>query len=355
MNTKQTTTLYVLQAWRALAAFVVAFGHTTNEALTIAKQTGVDYGYIPYPNAVGVDIFFVISGFVIMYTAQSSMGDKTAWKYFITKRIIRVVPVYWFYTLLLLAAVFIVPSALNTVEYDFWHIVKSMFFIPHERPYGDAIRPFLSLGWSLNYEMYFYIIFAALLFLPLHRLTAALSFFFVTTVLIGFALPKDWVMVKFWFDPYVLEFLSGILIAYAFIKGVRLPRWSFWVLTAIGFAILIALFFPYQRSLESQLMRFIVGSFFVAACCLPRGVEDMKVPRIFSALGDSSYSLYLSHPFAIGAMKVIWVKATFITAGLSLWLYVAVTLIASLIAGHISYLLIEKPSLKFLRKKTLDN
>lgn len=342
--------LYLLQAWRALAAFIVAYGHTTNEALTISKQMDRAYNYVPYPNAVGVDIFFVISGFVILYTAQKSMGRSGQFGPFMIKRLIRIAPVYWFYTFLLLAALLIFPTALNTVQYDFWHMVKSLFFIPHERPIGDAVRPFLSLGWSLNYEMYFYIIFGVLLFLPLDKLVGVLSCFLISTVLIGLYLPEDWVMLNFWFDPYVLEFLSGVLIAYAFIKGVRLPAWSYYALTGIGFSILIALFFPDQRSLESQFMRFIVGSFFVAAACLPQGVLDKKVPHIFTALGNSSYSLYLSHPFVIGAMKVIWTKLWFITGALSLWIYVAVTLVGCLIGGHVSYLLIEKPSLKSLRK-----
>lgn len=340
--------LYVLQAWRAMAAFIVAYGHTTNEALTISRQTGQAYNYVPYPNAVGVDIFFVISGFVIFYTTQAAMGKSGASKPFMIKRILRVVPVYWFYTFLLLAAALLLPHAIDTVRYDFWHLIKSLFFIPHERPLGDDIRPFLSLGWSLNYEMYFYAIFAVLLFLPMHKLIGILTAFLITTVCIGIYLPDDMVIMKFWFDPYVLEFLCGVWIAYAYIKGIRLPAWSFYALSGAGIIILIALFFPVQNSIESQLMRFFVGSLFVAAACLPKGITDKKPPAILIALGNSSYSLYLSHPFVIGAMKIVWIKSAILTQSISLWGYVIVTLIACLIAGHISYLVIERsPLIKY--------
>lgn len=134
--------LLVLQALRALAAFIVMAGHVTHEAETISEATGRAYDYIPYPNAVGVDIFFVISGFVIVYASAHLAGFSHSWRAFMTRRLIRIAPVYWFYTALMLATCFLIPAAVDTIRPAFWHIVQSLVFWPHIRPLGDAVRPF---------------------------------------------------------------------------------------------------------------------------------------------------------------------------------------------------------------------
>jgi exopolysaccharide production protein ExoZ len=345
---RNKATLLRLQSLRALAAFIVMAGHVTHEAETISEETGRFYNYIPYPNAVGVDIFFVISGFVIVYASHKLMGQARQAKYFMVRRLMRIVPIYWFYSFLMIGTVMLIPSMVDTIRPELGHIFKSLFFYPHMRPLGDAVRPFYALGWSLNYEMYFYLIFAVLLFLPLKRLMIALTIYLSGSVIAGLFLPADLVALKFWFDPYVLEFLAGAWIAYGFIQGWRLPARWFELLLGISIVILIALFFPVQNSIESQLMRFFVGIILVAGMTLPKGSEEASPPALFSALGDSSYSLYLSHPFAIGAMKVLWIVAGL---GLSLWIYVGVTIIACLIAGHLSYLLIERPMLIFFKAR----
>ncbi|MCC6598986.1 MAG: acyltransferase [Alphaproteobacteria bacterium] len=337
------TSFMVLQVWRALAAFIVMAGHANNEAMNIAKNTDMFYPFSRYPSGVGVDIFFVISGFVIVYASRNLIGRAGRWRGFMCRRLIRIVPLYWFYTSLMLGIAFILPQVFDTARPEFWHLVQSYFFIPHVRPFGDAVRPYLALGWSLNYEMYFYVIFAALMCLPLNRMMGALLLFLISSVLIGLSLPPGAMPLKFWFDPYVLEFLSGALLAYVFLRGWRLPKAAFWPMVALGFGGLVYIVIPESYSVEGQLLRFFISILFVAAAVLPRGVEDMAPPKILVALGDSSYSLYLSHPFAMGAVQLVCMKL-----GAPLPLFVVLTIIAALIAGHVSYLMIERPVQKFL-------
>lgn len=331
-----------VQAWRALAAFVVMAGHVNNEALAIARETGMEYPFSRYPSAVGVDIFFVISGFVIVLASRHLIGKQGSWRPFILRRLCRIVPLYWLYTTLMLLVALVLPQAFDTARPTVLHLLQSYFFIPHIRPFGDAVRPYLALGWSLNYEMYFYALFAALIFLPLRRMIGALSFFLVGTVLIGIVLPQEWVALNFWFDPYVLEFLAGTWIGYAYLRGWRLPGWTFWPLAVLGFGILAYIVIPESYSTEGQLLRFFVSIVFVAAGVLPRGIENAKPPRILTALGDSSYSLYLSHPFTMGAIQLVFFKL-----GLGLMSFFVITVIACLVAGHLSYLMIERPVQKF--------
>jgi peptidoglycan/LPS O-acetylase OafA/YrhL len=336
----------VLQAWRALAAFLVVAGHANYEALSVMKSTGMPYSYIRYPGGTGVEIFFVISGFVIVYASRNLMGRAGSWKAFILRRIIRIVPLYWFYTTLMLMVALMFPHQLDTARAEFWHLIQSYLFIPHIRPLGDAVRPFMHLGWSLNYEMYFYGIFAVLLCLPLNRLAAILSLFLVSSVLAGFFLPESWVALNFWCEYFVLEFLAGALIGFAYLRGFRLPLALFWPMALCAFAILLYLFIPPGGSLQGWLSRFVVGIILVAAGTLPRGIENMKPPRLLTALGDSSYSLYLSHPFILGAVRLV-----FTALGLSLNVYFFVSIMACLICGHVLYWLLERPLQKFLLKK----
>ncbi|MCD8562936.1 MAG: acyltransferase [Alphaproteobacteria bacterium] len=342
----------ILQAWRGLAAAIVMISHANYEAWMISQKTGLAYTYIFYPSAAGVEIFFVISGFVIVYASRPLIGQTGSWKPFMLRRLIRIVPLYWFYTTLLLAVALILPKALDSAQPEFWHLVKSYLFIPHIRPAGDEAQPFLALGWTLNYEMYFYTVFAVLLFLPANRLMAVLSAYLAVSVIIGFFLPEGWTALQFWFKLYVLEFLAGAWMAFLYIRGFRLPNYTFWPLTAIGFTALLFLFTPHMDHGLRQGLMVLAALSLVAAATLPRGLEDIHPPRMFVALGDSSYSLYLCHPFVIGVMHIMFVKFG-AGLGISLWLYLLLTLGISLAAGHVSYLLIEKTSKNFLQKRLI--
>ena len=147
-----------IQALRALAALIVTYGHVLHEALTM--RGGEVMSYIPYPTSVGIDAFFAISGFVIYISGYKLIDETNGYISFLKKRFVRVVPLYWFYTTLMLLVILILPGAVGTAQADFWHVVQSYLFIPHERPHGDGLKPLLALGWTLNYEIYFYAIFA---------------------------------------------------------------------------------------------------------------------------------------------------------------------------------------------------
>ena len=103
--------------------------------------------------AWGVDIFFVISGFIMMYITEHNN------KNFLIKRIIRIVPLYWLLTLTVFLIAFLEPEILNNTTANFEHLLKSLFFIPFNKNETGHF-PILFLGWTLNYEIIFYILFA---------------------------------------------------------------------------------------------------------------------------------------------------------------------------------------------------
>ena len=337
-----------IQALRALAALIVTYGHVLHEALTM--RGGEVMSYIPYPTSVGIDAFFAISGFVIYISGYKLIDETNGYISFLKKRFVRVVPLYWFYTTLMLLVILILPGAVGTAQADFWHVVQSYLFIPHERPHGDGLKPLLALGWTLNYEIYFYAIFALVMAFVKSRFLAVLSLFFIGTSVLGILYPMPVDVLWFWFHPLVLEFLFGVLIAAMVVRGIRPPPGTLWLFIALAIVSAVLLAFPERDNPLLYVVKGACGCLFLLAFALPKDVEKMPVPRVFKALGDSSYSLYLSHPFVIGATSLIWMYFD-LSDVMSLWFYVGGTVIACMIAGHISYLVIEIPTLRFLKKR----
>ena len=149
-----------LHLLRAIAALAVVYFHTTSEAgLNLSANIG----------SHGVDVFFVISGFIIPYISAHS-SDR-----FLLRRIIRIVPFYWTATMVVFSTAALAPHILHSTRVDYVQLMCSLFFIPRETSYPGMV-PTLVLGWSLNYEMSFYVMFGlALAIAPATRRCSAAS------------------------------------------------------------------------------------------------------------------------------------------------------------------------------------
>ena len=134
-------TIYSLQALRFIAAALVVVSHIRTEV-----------GLTPFGSS-GVDIFFVISGFIIYYVTRDGAPQ------FFTRRLIRIVPLYWLGTLALAAIALKAPGMLNHTSLDADKLLGSLFFIPVWNESVQYHLPLLTLGWSLNYEILFYLVF----------------------------------------------------------------------------------------------------------------------------------------------------------------------------------------------------
>ena len=213
-----------LQYLRAFAAMLVVAFHACDK---LAKMQGADPSVAFPVGLTGVDIFFVVSGFIIFVTAkQSDIGPFG----FMRKRVIRVVPLYWVLTLLLAAVAVVKPDVLTTSVFETRHFVASMLFIPWQHPQIDALLPLLIPGWTLNYEMAFYAMFAASLFLPKPIRLWALLALLAGLAISGAIVPLDGIA-GFYTDPIILEFAAGLLIARAWTGGrqpcpCKPPIWS---------------------------------------------------------------------------------------------------------------------------------
>ncbi|TEA60562.1 acyltransferase [Pseudomonas sp. CH235] len=325
--------LISVQALRALAAWAVVCHHFMQiffdfEARGPIGQLFIDKG------AVGVDIFFVISGLVIFLSTE---GKALPPARFLLYRMFRIVPAYWLYTVLMALLVVFARPLLPDQTVDWSHLLLSLLFIPTENPGGYGIYPTLNVGWTLNYEMLFYVLFAwALLFrLQVRLLVVAALLFAVCQAWTGFG----WVS-EFYRSDIVYEFLLGIGIGMLYRRGWIGP--ALWLpLLGIGAALLAI----YHLPPEPRLLNWGVPSavLVMASMALERHVERN---RLLKLLGDCSYSVYLMHVLVLSAGGYLARRY-----GINPYLMFVVCALAIAIGSWLSYEWVEKRSYQWLKAR----
>ena len=283
--------LATIQALRGVAAAMIVAQHAFFEA-GLPKPA--------FPLHLGVEIFFVISGFIMVVTSRDAFGRADAWPDFVRRRLIRIVPTYWCFTTLLLGVALAFPSALQTARPEPGHLLLSYLFVPHQAPAGH-LHPFLELGWTLNYEMLFYAAFAALLFLPMRRSLIALTVLAAGAVIVGRWIPVALAAPHFWTRPVVLCFVAGAWLGAAHAGGRRMPWWLAGA-TAAAAAILLGLATP--EGPYRAWARDACAVLIVALATLPPRAAETPMPRVLERLGDASYTSYLAHPFILAGLMI---------------------------------------------------
>lgn len=352
-SARQNITIPDLQILRFVAAALVLISHVQHEALK-GRFLNLD-GYHPWSAiffAGGVDIFFVISGFIMYTISRNDFGEPAAAKYFLLRRLIRVGPPYWIFTTAMIFAAYIFTAHVTHSELDAGHVIASYFFLPYQNPYGGPY-PVLMLGWTLNYEAYFYLVFAAALLFPRKIGLALLLLVIGGMAAFGMAGMIDTMPFSYWSDPIVIEFLFGIGLAMLRAGGVRLPRGVGAALIALGFG---AMWLLMQQEIAGNYWHLralwmggpallICGGVVLAA---ERGGQPSVGRRRLVLLGDASYSIYLSHPFALNGVALLWYEAG---GPDNPWLYVWTALVISVIIGVAVHLLVEKPLTAYLNRR----
>ena len=321
-----------IQILRGLAASSVALFHASQIV-----------GRPVHAAAMGVDIFFVISGFLMVSITDE---DTRPWP-FLKDRLLRIVPLYWLATGALLASLILVaPSGLPAVD----HLLASLLFIPF-RPTPEApIFPVLTLGWTLNYEMMFYLIFGGTLLLHRKRRMLALTAIFVSLVVLGWAFRPASPALAFWSSPVIVQFLGGAWLAVwwnrgrarSVATGVVLIGCA--LLSLVGARIAVGLdLIPHlgidRSPLVIPVMLLVAGALHLE----PTGRSSLT--RMLAALGNASYSIYI---WQVSAILVAGVLASKTGMGPAATF---TTIMASCIGGGlVSYHLLEKPLMSILRR-----
>ena len=336
--------LSLVQILRALAALGVALDHL---AFELARQ--FKWGAAPSLFSVGsagVDLFFVISGFIIVYVSEPLFGRSWAPAYFLARRLARVAPLYWSATAIVLLDDLARHADLAAANLSLPSVVASFYFFPYPRP-GGQLSPIYSIGWTLNYELFFYSSFAVALLAARGRAVLAVVILFVVLVTVGRLLPLPGSL-AFWSDPIILEFGSGMLVALAFRAGWRCPPWSSYILIAAGAAAFLltpagdAAGLPRAVSWGSPAFCIVAGVVF-----LQRPAGDHRIADAFCLLGNASYPLYLVHPFVFVFPRRLFPDV--VTTVSSPALYGLVLLACGIAAAIFVHLTIEKPTARMLR------
>jgi exopolysaccharide production protein ExoZ len=279
-----------IQVLRAVAALGVVAWHLATELNT--NGTSAPSLYI---GQAGVDLFFVISGFVMVYSSERLFGAPGAPLTFMLSRIIRIAPLYWAISAVLLVHALVRHADLATIDLSAGSLLASFLFVPYPRP-GGEFTPLLKVGWTLNYEMFFYAVFAAAL--VLRRNFAILA---ISAILTGIALASAlaWPNVPtvfVWPDRIVAEFVFGILIGFARYHGVRLSLPAATCAVSAG-VVLIAGLYGIGVTTPRAIAWGIPMALIVAGAALCRMEMTSPFWRAAGRLGDASYAMYLTHLF----------------------------------------------------------
>lgn len=233
------------------------------------------------------------------------------------------------------------PNEPKDTIFDLKQIISSYAFFPYPR--ADArIAPLLSLGWTLNYEMFFYAICAFSLMLRRSTLAMCLA-------LIGFSAANlvfdiDSIQWRFWTNPILIEFVFGVLLAKAYLAGWHHPNYmTALAIFGIGIAMIILLD-------ASQLPRFIAAGVPAAIITSAGALFFPNTTGRFQILGDASYALYLSHRFTLRIGTILLVPILPNSNIGALFYVVSISLLAICI-GVLVHLWLERPLLNHTTKR----
>lgn len=333
--TTQRSKIQSLQILRALAATSVVYLHI---------------GCEPWFGGFGVDIFFVLSGFVMCYITDSGESGKT----FFLRRIARIVPLYWALTLITFVIAWFRPTLFNSTTADLGNLFKSLLFIPYAKENG-SISPIIPVGWTLNYEVYFYLLIAAGTFFK-RNWYVVVSIVIVITWSISNLLKEHGDILKFLSEQIVMEFIFGVVI-YQVNKKYGEKIQSLGWLINLAIVIICYIFMALMDVLRIEGLRALtlgVPSSIMLLSFL--SLESMfcewpvSLTKWLVEIGDASYATYLSHLYVVeGLRKIVFARIN------PDWMYtpigVALSLSSALVVGQILYYMLDRPLSSVLRRR----
>lgn len=350
MNTSDTATAHSarptfegVQVLRVIAALLVVITHSsfyTHERLNPEMQ-------IWRTGAIGVDIFFIISGFVMMATARSFTSAPGGWKLFASRRLLRIVPMYWLATTVKLVTMLLIPSMILHANLSPWTIFSSYTFLPSTNIDG-RFEPLLGVGWTLIFEMFFYATFTIGLFLRVNVITFV-SAVMSTCFLVSFFRTPDWNAATMYFNPIVMYFPIGMLM---FELSQRVSRVT--LQTSALIATILALFA--FLNLEFDVKSGAANLATVATSCLVVFVtisaEPLlrgRLPKLLLFLGEASYVLYLFHPLVAPIVPEVLRR---IYPTIPAEISVALCIVTAVLTAALIHSAIERPVTHWLKARS---
>lgn len=331
--------LYSVQFLRGFAALLVVMTHIANKEVQhgLCTRHWFDMG------GTGIDLFFIISGFIMCYTTHDK---QISFFRFMKLRVERIIPLYWVCTTAALM-IYLLPFKTSSFSDGNVSILDSYLLFPLGKSY------LVGTGWTLSYEFYFYFIFSAFLLLPLKSYSRyiyiALSIGLLTTI--GWIVDDHRPLMDFVFSHWLIEFVFG-MVAFVLFKHIKISApWCIMMIIA-GLPILLyqniddfLLRSPYRVFHAGIPMFLIFNGFLHLETYFQKSLNFFY--SFLEQLGNSSYSLYLTHPFTLVVASYACVKLH-ITSPV---IFISALLIFSVLCGFLVYRFIEKPMLKWIKSK----
>ncbi|MEO5329756.1 MAG: acyltransferase [Magnetococcus sp. THC-1_WYH] len=313
-----------LQILRAFAALNVVFGHIIGNAEYYNYDTSFSFTLAGWASS-GVDIFFVISGFVMLFTQLEHKRSVTD---FITSRIIRIVPIYWLITTIIILTKLFIPNSFRTMVITAKKTLASYTFL--SGAIGDDY-PIVGVGWTLEWEMLFYLVFG--LSLWFRTWTASLAS--VVFGLTAFAVSTS--------NYIVMEFVFGLFAALAYKKFLVKPHFGI-VMLSCGVIFLLVSISPFIReTFENRVLLYGIPSLLIVYGVVT--IEQFR-SKFGELLGDASYCIYL---LQMPLIPIFYKLVAKLDLSLNNDLIAVFCLLFTALGGIVMHLIIEKPLTRFLK------
>ena len=286
MTQSSSYSLHNIQMLRGLAAVMVLMYHLLPQYEAMGGKLTLIHDSLSW-GFMGVDIFFIISGFIMAYTTFKKERSIINAKTFIKHRLFRVYLGYWpFFFIMFVTYLIFSPDRLASLD-----IINSFFLTSQQ-----ILELVLPVSWSLGYELYFYFLFLFTFLFSIKQLYLYLPIFIsFIFLLVLYSLFQPTFPRSFFYSPYLLEFFAGVLL-YMYKDHLM----KIWLLPVSLIIIFIALLYgDVNYHAGHDILRiFTLG---VAALCIVHIALILehnnfyRVGKKFEALGNASYALYLSH------------------------------------------------------------
>lgn len=356
-------TINIIQALRAIAALLVVSTHVETAFRENAELAGTpwvsQFGGLSGFGGVGVDIFFIISGFIMVYVGVPYFRRENSIKDFLMRRILRIYPIYWLVTLLLIGFASVKTtlglmsgqSLTESLDFDLqWYRLLGAFTLfPTYNELGN-IQPVVGVGWTLSFEVFFYFVFALAIFLGFRWAALVVASVFAFLVFAPLPLGTS-PLGLFLTDPILLEFPAGMLIGYAVVLGLRPPKWL--LVTSIMLALagyLVGIIFNFDYSYR-YLYRGLPSALLVFGLIFWEIRFGFKVPPLLVKLGDASYSIYLIHTIVIGYLVIPVVRAIPLLQRVQVDILGVFAFVLATVVGVLLYEKVERPLLHLLMER----
>lgn len=322
-----------LQYLRAAASTMVVLLH----ASAALRQAGYDVDRILDVGNAGVDIFFVISGVVMVWIiAPMERGDLRG---FTRSRVLRIVPLWWLATLA--AYPLLADDAVRTLG----NLARALVFLPMSG--GERFNSIYAAGWTLSYEVAFYILVGMSLLLPASRRLPAVTAVIVVASLVGLGIDSPG-LASFFTDSIILEFAAGLAVGWAALevrrRGLRPSPTVLIVVHLAGWLVLFTAGSVARNDMDMRILRWGVPAAVIVATAVLFEMSGRRVPRwrVLEHLGDASYATYLSHLFTVRILGELWARAG-LTDSVPAGILYALAVVASVVVGSIVHVVVDRP------------